>query len=240
MIQPARVRSPALDVEEPESITSPTTPRKGLKPKLSSYFNQFASDVGPSKTDLSVDEDLLGPKWSAWTDDPPQPDAERLIESIMGRLLADPGVRLDSRFNSILLQIFECYRELSEENQGLVSALQQANERYAGAETAMAHQIKKWSKERQKYKDEVKRLELLLAKGGRGLAEVTLARQDSLLRKHGHVESPEEDDDDKTLETIFEFLEKTKRYEDQMWSSQRGKHRLLEDASASLTQRKRR
>ena len=85
-------------------------------------------------------------------------------------------------------------------------------------EHALHHSSQQWQQERQDYKAEVKRLELLLAKGKRGLAEVTLARQDSILR-HGKQRSLSGDD---TLETIFEFLEKTKRYEDSAWSSQRG------------------
>ena len=78
-----------------------------------------------------------------------------------------------------------------------------------------------WDTERQQYKAQVKRLELVLAKGNRGLAEVTLARQDSVLR---HDRSNRNNvNSDKTLETILEFLERSKRYEDKMWSSQRGK-----------------
>ena len=78
-----------------------------------------------------------------------------------------------------------------------------------------------WERDKGEYKAEVKRLELLLAKGERGLAEVTLARQDSvLLRGQRHQGKPR---DDTTLETIFEFLERTSQYEDKVWGSQRGK-----------------
>ena len=67
----------------------------------------------------------------------------------------------------------------------------------------------------------------ILAKGKRGLAEVTLARQDSVIRHSKYYRKGNDD----SLETIFEFLEKTKRYEDRAWSSQRGRQakRSLKD-----------
>ena len=221
MIQPARVRTPAVEPDE-GSLLSPTTPRKGLKPKLSSYFSQNTTLSGPSKTDVVSEEDVFAQtswytSWSA-NGSAQSPDVERLIESVMCKLLADPYRPLDSRFNSMLMQIFEGYRHLRDEKNRLQLQLQQEAEKRDALEQALHDASDQWEVERQDYKAEVKRLELILAQGKRGLAEVTLVRQDSVLR-HGKQHSIGNDD---TLETIFEFLEKTKRYEDRAWSSQRG------------------
>lgn len=222
MIQPTRTRTPAVDTDESEGFLSPTTPRKGLRPKLSSYFSQHAASAGPSKTDLQFGNDLFSTDLPSWSVDDlaPNPDAERLIDSVMSRLLANPYKSLDIRFNGVLLEIFECYRNINDARKRLQSDLQQEAGRRSTVERAMHDSAQQWDREKQEYKAEVKRLELLLSEGERGLAEVTLARQDSVLR-HGQRHRSETRSD-KALETIFEFLERTKRYEDKMWSSQRG------------------
>ena len=224
MIQPARARTPAVEAEEPDGIGSPTTPRKGFRPKLSSYFMQCSNPGPPSRTDLVSGEDLLNPTWpsSSFNEPSPNRDTESLIDAIMCRLLACPYDKLDSRFNGMLLQIFESYRNVSDEKQELQTNFEREVDRRTAMEAAMHRSAHRWSQERQQYKAEVKRLELLLSQGKRGLAEVTIARQDSLLRnrKRGHGDMTP----DESLETIFEFLEKTKRYEDKQWSSQRGEH----------------
>ena len=221
MIQPTRVRTPAVEPED-GSLLSPTTPRKGTRPKLASYFTQHATVPGPSKTDLDSTEDLFGrnawyPQWSE-DSSTPGPDVERLMDSIMCRLLTEPYRPLDQRFNSMLMQIFESYRHLKDDKDQLHQLLEQETEKRNALEHALHHASQQWESEKHDYKAEVKRLELILAKGKRGLTEVTLARQDSVIR-HGKHHSKGYDD---SLETIFEFLQKTKRYEDRAWSSQRG------------------
>lgn len=226
MIQPSsRAKTPAIESEDGSmlsgSMLSPTTPRKGLRPKLSSYLSQHTLLPGPSKTDLSLDEDVFNqttwyPLWS--NDDPaPSPDAEKLMDTVMCKLLADPYRALDPRFNSMLMHIFESYRRLKDDKENLHLELVQECEKREALQQALHHASEQWEIEKQDYKAEVKRLELILAKGKRGLAEVTLARQDSIIR-HRKQQSMGDD----TMETIFEFLEKTKRFEDRQWSSQRG------------------
>ena len=218
MIQPARVRTPAVEPED-AALLSPTTPRRGLKPKFPSYFTQHAALSGPSKTDLVSDEDVFNQNawYSLWSsDDPaPNPDAEKLMETVMCKLLAEPYCALDPRFNSMLMQIFESYRCLKDDKERLQLEVDHETEKRDALERALHHASQQWETEKQDYKAEVKRLELILAKGKRGLAEVTLARQDSLIR-HGKQQSM---GNDETMETIFEFLEKSKRE----WGSQRGK-----------------
>ena len=222
MIQPARARTPGRDLEDPDGMLSPATPRKGLKPKLSSYFNQQFNTAAPSKTDLTFGEDLLSPRWPSWSADDvvPSPNTESLIDAVMCRLLAEPYTCLDPRFNGLLMQIFESYRDLVDQKQQLLANARQEVERRGQIDSKWRLSAQQWDREKQQYKAEVKRLELILAKGKRGLAEVTLTRQDSVLQQKQRETS--EHSEDETMETIFEFLEKTKRYEDKAWSSQRG------------------
>lgn len=221
MIQPARVRTPAVEPEE-GSLLSPTTLRKGVKPKLSSYFSQHAPVSGPSRTDQASEDDVFSrtPWYPQWTVNgpTPSPDAEKLMESVMCKVLAEPYRALDPRFNNMLMQIFESYRHLKDDKDRLQRQVEQESERREALEQALHHASEQWEAEKQDYKAEVKRLELILAKGKRGLAEVTLARQNSVIRHSKHQSMG----NDETMETIFEFLEKTKRYEDRAWSSQRG------------------
>jgi hypothetical protein len=214
-IQPARGRTPAraplLDLEEPDEMLSPTTPKLRLKPKLSSYFNP------PPKVAPAV-EDISGPQLPKWPFGQmyPDPKPEDEMDAVMCHLMSNPFVHLDVRFNGSLMRIFENYTKLKEERD---EVQQQLDARTATCKAVVAKfnmAEKDWEDEKQDYKDEVKRLEVLLAKASkRGVAEVTLARQDSKVR-HRNTGGFEK------KETIFEFLEKTKRFEDQSWSNQRG------------------
>lgn len=223
MIQPTRTRTPAIEQEEAETFLSPTTPRKGLKPKLSSYFSQHANNAGPRKKEsLSPrnDGDLEWPSWPA--EDPyPSPDADVLIDSVMCRVLASPYEGLHPRFNSLLLQIFEGFRTMADEKQRLLIKSEQDSDRISALERVLQKTAQQWSSEKEDHKAEIKRLELLLAKGKRGLAEVTLARQNSVLRQRNGEKRTKARKHD-SLDTIFKFMEKNKRVEEKVWSFQRG------------------
>jgi len=229
MIQPTRARTPAVDHDDSDGVASPVTPKRGLKPKLSSYFTKDAGSALAVRADTSLstpNDDWLATSMPTWPDDEPYPDpeAEGLIDSIMCRLMAEPYASPEPRFNGMLLQIFESYRTVSDEKARLQAQLDSDLKRRNALLQRLQTAQKQWSDERQDYKAEVKRLELLLAKGKRGLAEVTLARQDSLFRQKASERRANQDDG---LETIFEFLEKTKRYEDKAWSGQRGRFLCL-------------
>ena len=220
MIQPAR----AVE-HEPDGLASPTTPKRGLKPKLSSYFantggSALAVRAEPSFT--SINGALVAPPLPTWPEDEPYPDpkAEGLVDVIMCMLLSSPYERLDARYNGTLLLIFECYRHAVDQNTELQVQLDDEVSHRTELLQRLQHSQKQWTEERQDYRLEVKRLELLLAKGKRGLAEVTLARQDSQLRQRESERLSRQADDG--LETIFEFLKKTKRQEEKAWSNQRG------------------
>ena len=214
---------PDQDVRSAAS-TRPTTPKKGLRPKLSSYFPQSGRFGATSKPEPEpVFTDIPSPRFPSWAveDTFPHPSAEQLIDTILCRLMSHPYDALDTRFNGALLQIFEAYRHLSDQRERLERRLAGETDTRLAERSATQRVEHGWEEEKQSYKAEVKRLELIIAQSKRGVADVALARQDSLIRRKKQVTTPDDGDDGK--ETVFEFLEKTKRFEDPAWSGQRGK-----------------
>lgn len=218
-------RTPAVERDDSDGVPSPTTPKRGLKPKLSSYFTHQSPGNKALRTESSfpsLDDVLFTPKQPAWAHDQPFPDpqAERLIDSIMCRLMSDPYGSLDPRFNGILMHIFEAYRGLGDDK----ARLQFQIETEVRGRQALLQRLqdaqKQWSEERQEYKAEIKRLELLLAQGKDGLAEVILARTDSLLRQNQAIRRSQQAPEG--LQTIFDTIERNRRYEDKAYGGQRG------------------
>lgn len=206
--------------------TRPSTPKKGLRPKLSSYLSQsgpfgVASKSGPEPEPVFADPPPhVFPSWAV-EDTFPNPGAEQLVDTILCHLMSQPYDALDVRFNGSLLQIFEAYRDLLDQRDRLEKSLAEEVAIRQAERSAVQDLECKWEEEIQTYKAEVKRLEIVIAKGKRGVAEVALVRQDSLIRRRKQATTPDDEDDGK--ETVFEFLEKTKRFEDPAWSGQRGR-----------------
>jgi hypothetical protein len=229
-IPPSRSRTPLIEVTEPDQdsrsavLTRPSTPKKGLRPKLSSYFPQSGAFGATSKPEpepiFAEPPEQSFPSWAVG-DTFPNPSAEQLVDTVLCHLMSHPYDALDARFNGMLLQIFEVYRELSDQRDRLEKDLAEERSGRLAERSAMQKVECDWEEEKQTYTAEVKRLELIIANGKRGLAEVALVRQDSLIRRRKQAFTPENEDDGK--ETVFEFLEKTKRFEDPSWSGQRGK-----------------
>ncbi|KAK5172929.1 uncharacterized protein LTR77_003051 [Saxophila tyrrhenica] len=207
-VQPPRVRTPAADLDDGNGNTSPVTPRKPLRPKFTPNLAQHQTATDEQEHDHGLLRRI--PSWI--TDQPaPNPKVDELIGSMMRNVLDDPYSTLTARYTSDLMQIFEDYRAVRDEKQELLAKLDVELQKRRAMELA-------WSRERDEYKAEVKRLEVLLSKGQRGIAEVTLARQDSLVRRGKMAEV----EDETGLETILKHLEKSKKYEEKAFGTQRG------------------
>ncbi|KAI7368161.1 hypothetical protein KC354_g2870 [Hortaea werneckii] len=226
-IQTSRARTPAVQElnDDTDGIATPVTPKRGLRPKISSYFTKDPCTAATVKADAPTA--LLDEKTSlcalpTWPDDEPfpSPDVEAVFDSILCRLMAEPYAALEPRLNGALMRLFESHRCINDERLKLQGQLENEMKRGELLYQRLQAAQKQWSDERQDFKAEIKRLELLLAKGKRGVAEVTLAREDSELRRKESVRRSRGIDDG--LETIFEFLEKTRRWEDKAYGSQRG------------------
>ncbi|KAL1583224.1 hypothetical protein WHR41_07830 [Cladosporium halotolerans] len=237
-IPPSRSRTPMLESPEidqgmrpPSALagpsTRPPTPKRGLRPKLSSYLSQSAPFGAASKEPEPFFADHLTPSFPSWAveDTFPNTSAEQLIHAVMCRLMARPYESLESRFNGSLLQIFEAYRQLADERDRLEKRLAEEVDGRSADRSAMQKAERRWEDEKETYKAEVKRLELVIAKGKRGVAEVALVRQDSLIRGRKMMAGNHDDEDD-GKETVFEFLEKTKMFEPKDWSGQRATMKL--------------
>ncbi|GAB7356340.1 hypothetical protein MBLNU459_g7131t1 [Dothideomycetes sp. NU459] len=104
--------------------------------------------------------------------------------------------------------IFEAYRALRDQNELLTGKLQNEVSCRVAAELETDRAEQGWRVDKERYKKEIKRLELIIAKGRMGLAEVTRARQDSMLKRtHEGIQADHVED---RKETVFEFLERTR------------------------------
>lgn len=212
MIPPMRTRTPAsaADVDDPDGITSP---RKGLKPKLSMYFGQTLNPTSPTLRPAT--------SWRPGTIDPspPSPGADSLVDAVMCQLMAHPYDSLDRQFNGAVLQICEAFRDAGEEKEQLRMEVARRVEEREGLQRDLERSRSLWERERQDYKAEVKRLELILAKGKRGLAEVTLARRESLIRRGRETLTSDASD---TISPALEPLKEMRGEKEQMQPNRRG------------------
>lgn len=146
----------------------------------------------------------------------PMPDPESEMDSVMCRLMSDPCAPLDVQFNGTLLRIFEAFLHQRDQKAVLEQTIDGLADEQQALIRGFQEEQKSWQAERQEYKGEIKRLELRLVRASaRGLAEVTLARQESRIRPRKTV-------DREKKETIFEVLDRAMYREEAAWNSQRG------------------
>ncbi|KAK1070535.1 hypothetical protein LTR48_009467, partial [Friedmanniomyces endolithicus] len=82
----------------------------------------------------------------------------------MCRLMTEPYSSLDPRFNGMLLHICESYRNVRDCKQQMEEQLDDAMQGKKSLLYRLQQAQKQMSEQRQEYKAEIKRLELLLAK----------------------------------------------------------------------------
>ena len=217
-LPPLRIPGAPVEHDDRESTGgSPVTPKKKLKPKISSYFSHHQSALHHVKSEPNII--AFGSSSSAQSSliaehafpRPHQPDAEQLMDSLARRLMTDHVRCLQPSDGSSILVIIEAYRHLLDKNVKLQETAhdEKIHKRHAEVELLRAQQS--WSDEREEYKAEVKRLELLISKGKMGVAGVLQSRQNSVLRKRtNRSRTTVEDNVDDDKETVFEFLERTR------------------------------
>ncbi|KAI9851305.1 MAG: hypothetical protein M1838_004041 [Thelocarpon superellum] len=123
-------------------------------------------------------------------DDVYNPDVDQMVNTLQTALMTRPGKGLGPEYYSFLCHVLEAHRAMRGQIERLESQVKEAlNKRIVDHEdfdrTAML-----WSVEREKYRAEVKRLEILLSKGSEGMEAVMLARAGSLIRKEDGVKLP--------------------------------------------------
>jgi site-specific DNA-adenine methylase len=110
------------------------------------------------------------------------------------------------------LHLLEDYRGLRLEKDKIEELLKQTLDGFKEAE-------ERWTTEEAGYRAEIRRLELIIARGKQGMTELTRTREHSVIkRKRTHHKSPS----DEKLETAYEFLSRDQIYQDAMRQGQRG------------------
>lgn len=104
-----------------------------------------------------------------------------------------------------------------DENRVLLDRIQDETQRRRAIEMEAEKAHQHWDVERAEYKTELKRLELVIANGKKGLAGVIEARQNSVIGKR-----PKKSRSDEGKETVFEFLERSRAEEQDAKKTQRG------------------
>lgn len=229
MVQPSRSKLPTISApehHEHETVSDPATPRKRPRPKISSYFAHHMHAGGSSKLEIVHSDDPPTSKTLSslyMAPDPwPDPDADDLVDGVMSRLLAFPYNGLDAQQNGPLLRIMEGYRRLSDEIRRLHTNLKAEVDSRHAAELDMQKAVEKWVQERRDLQAEVKRLERLLVKGKRGLADVVRGRQSSSLRRESEPSGMPEKKLGNDKETVSEFLAQSRRDEENMGQNHGG------------------
>ncbi|KAL2355970.1 hypothetical protein BJ546DRAFT_1121001 [Cryomyces antarcticus] len=222
MIQPARVKTPQESDEHGETASNvPATPRRRSRPKFSMHLSSYRLPtlLTLKPEPFSVDHfPAVDPSTSQGLTHNYNPNPEQMIDSVFSRLLVEPFKPLPVEYNGPLLQIIEVWRHLKDDKTRLTSRLSEEVDARHALMLEAEKAERRWAKEREEYKAEVKRLELLIAKGKRGLVDVMKARQNSVLRR---TRKRPETQPDMNTETVYEFLQRTRREEEVMLKSQR-------------------
>jgi hypothetical protein len=196
------------------------TSRKKVRPKISSYFhrtssaNHGRSAVWSEDQRISFKESISYPS-QTWPEGC-EPDPDQIMDSAMRTLMAEPYRPLDVKHNSPLLRIFESFRNLRDENAALLCKFNYELKTGYAAQHGIDLERQRWQHEREEYKAEVKRLELIICQQKEGVAGLMHARRGSILRKEHRrrTASGANTSRDDPRETVFEFLERT-RLDDQ-------------------------
>jgi hypothetical protein len=207
------------DETEPDITSGFGSTRKKVRPKISSYFSRSSavhgrSSIWSADQRTSFKENISSPS-QTWPEGC-EPDPDQTMDSIMRTLVTEPYRSLDIKYNSPLLMIFEGFRNLRDENASLMRKLKYEVETRFSSHHELELERQRWQQEREEYKAEVKRLELIISKDKEGVAEVIRARRGSLLRgeHRRRTTSGANTSNDDPRETVFEFLERTRIEDD--------------------------
>lgn len=145
-----------------------------------------------------------------------------LIESIMSKLLQQPHKHLQVSDNATLMRIFEGHRYLLDDFETLHLKFEQLRGILSDVQSRYEHIKHDLGEDLARHKAEIKRLELIIAKGQNGIAEVMHVRQDSIVRKHRYAWQQDAVDTKEGEESMLDFLDHLALSKDRDMSNQRG------------------
>ncbi|KAL1799957.1 hypothetical protein ACET3X_000299 [Alternaria dauci] len=174
--QGSRPQTPATDdADDTRSERSDTpTPRRDSKPKLARYTSLFANFIDTTKE----------PEFAfstPWGEDAPQSlqpyiDPLEVVQSVRSHMV-NTHQPIPMEHNSGLFRVFEDYRKVREQKESLGKMMEETLKDWRMAE-------ERWNRSKDCYSAEIRRLELLIARGTSGMTGLVQARQDSVVRRH--------------------------------------------------------
>ncbi|KAG9192657.1 hypothetical protein G6011_11391 [Alternaria panax] len=149
-------------------------PRRDSKPKLARYTSLFAN----FKETVKEPEFAFSAPWGEDAPPPFQPyiDPLDVVLSVRSHM-ATAYKPIPMEHNSGLFRVFEDYRKVREQKESISRMMEDTLKDWRKAE---AH----WKYLKDCYGAEIRRLELLIARGTSGMAGLMQARQDSVVRRH--------------------------------------------------------
>ncbi|KAF1839599.1 hypothetical protein BDW02DRAFT_2426 [Decorospora gaudefroyi] len=164
----------AEDTEDvPSERSESSAARRDSKPKLARYTSLFTTFKDTSK----------GPEFAEpWSEDAPPPfqpyvDPLDVVQSVRSHMMnASQPIPVEQ--NSGLFRVFEDYRKMREQKETLSALLEDTLQAWDKAE-------KHWHDCETRYDMEIRRLELLIARGTSGMTGLMKARQGSVVDRRG-------------------------------------------------------
>ncbi|CAI6338999.1 unnamed protein product [Periconia digitata] len=162
----------ATDDARSEKSVETLTPRRATRPKISHYL----SGIPHLKDD--IDPDFADEWWNEIEPLPVEPpvDPQTAMQLVSKFMHQQPLQPIPVSMYSNIFRIFEDYRKVKEETGESSHRLHEALQAHEEAESA-------WVKTESQYQAEIKRLELLIARGTAGLTGLVHARQGSVVKK---------------------------------------------------------
>ncbi|KAF2814174.1 uncharacterized protein BDZ99DRAFT_567843 [Mytilinidion resinicola] len=195
---PTRSKTPVADDGDDrhsDNGSERSTSRLRPRPKLTRYLSNYLAISAPQKSDELFSDnfwDNLGQP----ADVEPKVDPYMVVQSISTMLLRNPNKPLPVAHNSGLLHLIENYRNLREEKEKLDELLKETLDGFKEAE-------ERWATEEHNFRSEIRRLELIIARGKQGMTELMRARQGSVIHRKRKVHKTQSEEQ---LETAYEFL----------------------------------
>jgi hypothetical protein len=113
------------------------------------------------------------------------PTADQLAETLKVIMMTN-GTRepLPAEYNSCIMQVLEGYNTHRLELQTKIKELKEAKKEKEETATELWQKTLEWKEEESRYKTELKKLEVILAKTPRGMELVAMARSQSVVRRN--------------------------------------------------------
>lgn len=146
--------------------------RKQAKQRLNSRFSHIFSTNSASGKHEECTPDFWNNLGAG--DIPPKVDSVLAAEAITAAILSAPDMSLPKSHTSVLLQVLETYRNICKDHEAMTEELAHTKREYFKAQDS-------WSVERQRFMDEIKRLEVIIGSGRDGVLGVINARANSII-----------------------------------------------------------